>query len=131
MERVNMQNCGDGIRRADNGSWGKGPVVKTVGGTINLKAGETGTMFSNLGLGAALTFVLPPAKPGMWFTFLRSGNGTVAVKTLAGVTLGAALAGKQMEAVTAGDFAALTVVAVSTTAWLVVGQSGTWAVNNT
>ena len=56
-ERVLMMDCGDAIRRADDGSWGKGLVAKTA--NFAIKIAQTGTVYSNLGAIAPVVFTLP------------------------------------------------------------------------
>lgn len=64
IENVHMMNCGDGRRRAHNGSFGAGgasPYVKTADYTIvqNKAGGDAGKVFSNRGASGAVNFTLP------------------------------------------------------------------------
>ena len=84
-ERVMMQDCGDGIRRADTGSMGKGPVAKTANYTV--KAADAGTIFSNKGAGATVTLTLPAPKPGLVFTFIVVAAQTLTVQASGGAKI--------------------------------------------
>jgi hypothetical protein len=128
-ERVLMMDCGDGIRRADRGSAGKGPVAKTTAYTV--KAAETGTMFTNLGAIASVTFTLPVPKPGMWFTFVKATAAqSIVLQMPAGVVINGGTVGKAYQNVTAEN-GVCTIVGASPTLYAVMSEKGTWANNNT
>jgi len=63
IENTLMMNCGDGLRRANNGSFGVGGTVyvKTADYTIvqNKGGGDAGKVFSNRGASGAVNFTLP------------------------------------------------------------------------
>lgn len=84
-ERVMMMDCGDGIRRADNGSFGKGPVAKTANYT--LKPGESGTIFTNKGAGATVTLTLPAPRAGLWYVFAVSAAQTFTIQASGGAKI--------------------------------------------
>ena len=130
MERVNMMDCGDGIRRADNGSHGKGPVAKTANYTIG--AGQTGTMFSNKGATASVTLTLPTAKAGMRFTFIKVAAQDLLIKAAGGAKIAGSVANKVYKNITGGDAGTANLSIFSDgTDWYVSGSVGTWAVDNT
>src|SRR5262245_39272018 len=129
MERVLMMDCGDSIRRADNGSHGKGPIAKTASYTI--KAVQAGTIFTNSGATGAVTFTLPTAKAGMRFTFIKVAAQNLLVKAAAGNKIAGSAAGKVYQNVTAGDAGTGTLTIFSDGIdWYVLGSVGTWAINN-
>lgn len=69
MERVLMMDCGDSIRRADNGCFGKYVAPKTA--SFSVVAADAGKIFSNSGAAAAIVATLPAAKHGLRFMFIR------------------------------------------------------------
>jgi hypothetical protein len=130
MERVLMMDCGDSIRRAENGSHGKGPIAKTA--SYAIKATQTGTIFTNSGATGAVTFSLPTAKGGMRFTFIKVAAQNLLIKAAAGNKINGSTAGKVYQNVTGADAGTGTVTIFSDgTDWYVLGSVGTWAVNNT
>jgi hypothetical protein len=96
MQMIRTMDCGDGLKRADNGCVGRGPVAKTANYTI-LK-GDAGTIFTNSGAGGAVTFTLPAVTAGMKFNFI-----VVAAQTL---TVQAAGTAKINNSAAAGTYAA-------------------------
>ena len=124
-ERVLMQDCGDAIRRADNGCWGKGPVAKT--GNFTIKLAQSGTMYTNLGAIGAVVFTLPTPKPGVWFTFVKAVPAqAVTLRAPTGITIGAGAAGAAYTNVTS-EMGGVTVIGISKTGYAVMAQYGTWA----
>lgn len=129
MERVFMMDSGDGLRRADNGCLGKGPTAKTADYTI--KNTDTGTIFTNAGAGGAVTFTLPAAKKGMWFLFLKAAAQNLLLQAPSGSKVGGSNAGKVYKNVTGGDAGSGSCrIVCDGTDWYVIGQTGTWAVDN-
>jgi hypothetical protein len=123
-ERVNMMNCGDAIRRADNGCFAKGPIAKTAAYTI--PANTSGVMYTNLGAIASVTFTLPIPKPGVWLTFIKAVPGqNIVLRSPPTVTVGANAAGASYQNVTA-EMGVVTLVGISKTGYAVASQNGTW-----
>jgi len=123
-ERVLMMDCGDAIRRADDGSWGKGLVAKTA--NFAIKIAQTGTVYSNLGAIAPVVFTLPVPRPGIWFTFFKAAPAqTVTLRAPAGITIGAGSAGAAYTNSTS-EMGGVTVIGISRTGYAVVAQYGTW-----
>lgn len=123
-ERVMMQDCGDGIRRADCGSFGKGPVAKTANYTA--KNAESGTIFTNKGAGATVIITLPAApKPGVYFTFAVVAAQTLTVQASGGLKINNSAANGTFSA--AGTQAGIGNCRVWSdgTAWFVTA-GGTW-----
>ena len=116
--------CGDGIVRADASAEFPFPVVAKAA-TYTVKVGEAGKCFSNTGASGAITFNLPAPKPGLKFTFIRTAAQNVVVDPPANVTLGAGAVGVALTGST--QSAILQVVGISTTAYAILTQSGTWA----
>ncbi len=85
MERVMMMDCGDAMRRADNGSYGKYVAAKAA--DFTLKAINTGGVFSNRGAAGAIIATLPTAKHGLWFTFVKPTAQTFTVTAAAGAKI--------------------------------------------
>lgn len=130
MQRIPTMDAlaGDPATVAAVPQWGKTAVPKTADYTI-LPA-DTGTVFTNLGAGAKVTFTLPTPKGGEWFTFAKGvPTQILSIKAPAGVTVGGSEAAKVFENTTT-ESATCTVVALSATVYEVVGYRGTWAVNN-
>ena len=128
-QQVYLMSCGDGITRADNGCFRKGPVVKTAAYTV--RPLDTGTMFSNKGATASVTFTLPAAKAGMVFTFLKVAAQDILLKATGGAKIANGTANKVYKNVTAGD--ALTghvTIFADEANWWVLGSAGTWAADN-
>jgi hypothetical protein len=129
MERVMMMDGGDGIRRADNGAWGKAPTAKTANYTV--KAADTGTVFSNKAAAGSVTFTLPAPVPGLWLTFLKSAAQNILLQATGGAAVGGSAANKVYKNVTNGDAGAGSVTLVcGGTNWHVIGSFGTWVVDN-
>jgi hypothetical protein len=129
-QQVYLMGCGDGITRADNGCFGKGPFAKTAAYTV--KPLDTGSMFSNKGATASVTITLPAAKAGMWFTFLKVAAQDLLIKASGGAKIAGSTANKVYKNVTAGDAGTATLTIVSDgTDWYVRGLVGTWAIDNT
>lgn len=134
MERVLMMDCGDGYRRADNGSLGP-EVAKAASYTIG--ATETGTTFSNRGATGSITFTLPTAKVGMIFRFIKAAAQSIVIAAAAADKINGGTAGKKYQNVTAGDngLGTCTLCAVRDSAtvisWYVLGEKGTWSNDNT
>jgi hypothetical protein len=82
MEHVYMMDCGDAVRRADNGCFGKGPYAKTAAYTISQY--DAGKVFSNTGATGTVVFTLPAAKAGLWFAFLQQSGYDITVTAGAG-----------------------------------------------
>src|SRR6476660_9220175 len=82
MERTLMMDCGDGMRRADHGSYGQGPFAKTANYT--LKAQDTGKIFSNKAASGAVIFTLPTPKAGLWYVFVVIAAQQVTVQAAGG-----------------------------------------------
>lgn len=85
MRVIRVMDCGDGITRADSGSYGKGPVAKTANFTIDAKL--TGTIYSNRGAAGAVTFTLPAPKAGLWFAFAVAAAQTLTVQASGGALI--------------------------------------------
>ncbi len=97
-----------------------------------LTAADTGKVFSNLGASGAVTFVLPPATPGLEFYFavkvaqqLRvDPNGTQTIELPS--TAAQQAAGKYIVADAIAEF--LHIRCLVAGAWSVVSSGGTWTV---
>lgn len=102
-----------------------------VAGPTALVAGEVGTIHTNRGAGAAITFALPAAVVGMHYTFhvqaafeLRiDPNGTETIGLPSTGVQGAA--GKYLTADAVGEWVNL--VCLFAGLWTVQGWFGTWA----
>lgn len=79
-----MMDCGDGIRRANNGSVGV-VAAKTASYTININ--EAGKMFTNKGAGGAVTFTLPAPKEGAFFKFAVIAAQNIVVTATGGAKI--------------------------------------------
>lgn len=124
MERTLAMDCGDGVRRADNGCWGKGPFAKIADYTI--PASQTGTIFTNGQATGTVVFTLPPPKPGFWFSFIKtSGNQSLIVRAPAGVTINQGAPGGSYTNNTGGT-ATVTVLGMTTSDYAIVTQMGNW-----
>jgi hypothetical protein len=122
-------DCGDAIRRADCGCFGKGPVAKTAAYTI--RAMETGTIFTNKGATASVTFTLPAAKAGMHFTFLKVAAQDVLIKASGGAKIANGTANKIYKNVTSGDaLTAMLKIFSDGSDWWIAETVGTWAADN-
>ncbi len=128
METVLMMDSGDGYRRADNGSFGKGPTVKTADYTV--KAMETGTPFSNRGASGAVVFTLAAAAKGRWYAFLKATQQNLHIQATGGAKINGGTANKRYENVAAEAGGACTLFSDGTD-WFVAGEKGTWVNNNT
>ena len=118
-------DCGDGVRRADNGAWGKGPFAKRADYAI--KASETGTIFTNAGATGPVTFTLPPPKGNFWFSFVKpSGSQDLIIRTPSGVKINDGAAGGSYRSNAAGT-ATVTVLGMIATDYAIVTQMGTWS----
>lgn len=84
MERTLHADCGDGIRRADNGSYfvGTAAVAKTANATLS--ATDTGKAFTNTGAAGTVQITLPAPRPGLWFLFLVTAAQTFEILPAAG-----------------------------------------------
>lgn len=127
-ERVYMMDCGDGIRRADNGAMGKGVAVKTANYTI--KAGDAGLLFSNRGAAGAVTFTLPAPARNIWFGFLKATQQNLVVQATGGAKINGGTANKAYNNV-AAEVGGMTRLISDGTDWFVLGEKGTWVNNNT
>lgn len=84
MQRVPMVDCGDGVRRADNGMKFFGTSVNAKTANYTVKAVETGQAFSNKGATGTVQFTLPTPKAGLKFVFLVVAAQTFEVLPSAG-----------------------------------------------
>lgn len=126
MERVFMMDCGDAVRRADNGCFGKGPVVKTADYAITVH--QTGTIFSNSGADGAVVFSLPAPRKGLWFTFIKAAAQNLSIQATGGAKINGGVANKKYEN-TAAEAATCTLVSDGAD-WYVAAEKGTWANND-
>lgn len=81
-ERVFMMDCGDGLRRADNGCLGKNATAKTASWTLTKH--DTGRMFTNTGAAAGIVATLPTAVKNLWFLFAAPNTSYSLTVTAAG-----------------------------------------------
>lgn len=110
-----------------NGSAPRGVEAHTADDT--LKLGETGTIHTNEGAGAAITLSLPAATVGLHYDFVVKAaqelridpNGTETIALPTGVQQAA---GKYITADADGEF--IRIVCVKAGAWNVLGSVGTW-----
>lgn len=124
--QVGLMDCGDGYRRHDNGSVGKGPVVKTADYTVQPL--DTGTLFSNLGALGAVIFTLPTPKKGMWFGFAKETIGqNLVVKAPSGVKINGGTAAQVYKNTATTEYATLRLVAVGAADYFVEAEFGTWS----
>ena len=128
MRNIPVMDCGDGFTRANNGCFGKGPVIKTAAYTISVR--ETGTVFSNKGDGDALVLTLPAAEAGVWFTFFKHTQQNLSVQAAGGAKINNGTANKKYENVAAEAGGSCTLVSDGVD-WFVAGEKGTWVNNNT
>lgn len=125
MEVIRMKDCGDGIRRAEDGSWGQIPVAKTADYTLS--AIETGGVFTNSGAGGAVIFTLPTPSVGLVFTFIKATVAqNLVIKAPSGVTINNGTAA-QVYKNTTSEMGVCTLIGISTTQYAVLGEKGTWA----
>jgi len=96
---------------------------------------ESGTVFvlDHAAQAAEVEFQLPPAAPGLAYTFLDDdarANADLVVQAASGDSINGGTAGK--EYVCGGDAVkqSRAIVAIDDAAWLVVSESGTWANDN-
>jgi hypothetical protein len=124
--QLGLMDCGDGYRRADNGSFGKGPVAKTAAYTV--KALETGTIFTNAGATGSITFTLPTPAAGMRFTFVKADVAAhfIVLQAPSGVSIGGRTSGQVYKNVTTADFGVCTLLGISSTEYAIVSEKGTW-----
>jgi hypothetical protein len=100
-------------------------AAKTAGYTI--LADQRGAIFSNLGATGALTLTLPTAAKGLNFCFYTGAAQTLYIDP-AGTNQISHLTnagGDRISNATAGDSVCL--VGISTSAWIPLGEVGTWA----
>jgi hypothetical protein len=124
MERVNMMDCGDSIRRADHGCYGQGPFAKTA--NYNLKALDTGKIFSNSGATGGVVFNLPTPKKGLWYVFVVIAAQQITVTATGGAKINNSVANGTY--VAAGTQAGIGNVCVWSDGlnWFSAGAQGTW-----
>jgi hypothetical protein len=124
MERVNMMDCGDGIRRADHGCYGQGPVAKIA--NYQMMNGDTGKIFSNKGATGAVQFTLPKAKAGLWFVFVVVAAQSLTVKAQNSEKVnGSAANGTYAAALTQAGVGNVCIWSDGS-AWYSAGPQGTW-----
>lgn len=87
MQRIPLMDCGDGVRRADNGSYFNGPSAKAKTANYTIQANETGSAFTNTGASGEVDFTLPTAVAGLWFLFAVTANQVVKVVTSGGAKI--------------------------------------------
>lgn len=125
-----MMDCGDGIRRADNGSAG---IIAAKTAAYTVTPGDANKIFTNRGAAGSVTFTLPAPKAGMRFTFIKAvaGQNLVVTTDVAATKLhGAAGAtqGVTLTNSTATEFGSVTLWCDGI-AWYTVASLGTWAVS--
>lgn len=125
MKNIPVMDCGDGISRADDGCFGKGPVAKTANYAIS--QAETGTIFSNGGATGTVVFTLPAPKKGLWYHFEMPVAQILTIQASAGATINNSAANGTYSA--AGTQALFGNVRVwcNGVRWYVMGPVGTWA----
>ncbi len=72
MEQITMMDCGDAIRRPNNGCFGRFVVLAAA---ITLKATDVGKIYVTRGTSGDVNVTLPPARNGMWFGFVKAADG--------------------------------------------------------
>lgn len=78
MERVQMRDCPDGIRRAAIGNRYSGTGVNAKTAAYTIVAADRGKAFSNAGASGSVTFTIPDGLPlGWWADFFVSAAQTL------------------------------------------------------
>lgn len=102
---------------------------KTTG--YSVLSGDSGTFFDNSAASGSVSFTLPTASAGLWYTFYVDAVQTVTVTAGASTTirLGGTISASagNVTAGTAGT--SVTLIAISSTAWVAYDYTGTWTVN--
>jgi len=123
-----MMDCGDGFRRADNGSWGGQVAVKTADYTI--LENDPSRTFSNRGAAGAINITLPKPLDGRRFSFLKPTQQNIVITATNGAKINGGTANKKWSNV-AAEAGGMTTLIADGTDWFVVGSTGTWANDNT
>ena len=98
--------------------------------TYAVGTNQSNQVFTNEGAGDIVEFLLPPASPGLEYTFIRSDvngasiipDGTNTIRIGATVSDPTSL----LESAAVGD--AITLVAVSNTSWVATSNVGSWTI---
>lgn len=129
MQNVPLMAGGDGRYRADNSNLG---VIAAKTAAYTIKNDDSAQVFSNKGAGGAITFTLPSPKAGERVTVLKTAAQNIVLQAPAGAKVGGSAVGKKYQNITAGDAGSGSVSLLADgTDWYVIGQVGTWAVDNT
>lgn len=130
MQNPKMRNCGDGIMRADAGSYiqlndytGYTSTSKTA--SYTLSALETGMCFDNTGAAGSVTFTLPTPKGGEFFILCKEASQTIVASCPAGVTINGASTLTSPTGATGAGSAMIEIFAISPTKYRAWTQ-GTW-----
>jgi hypothetical protein len=96
---------------------------------VTVTAAMSGTVFSNKGATGAVTFNLPTAAAGLYYTFVKFAAQDILIQAAAGDCIHSGTAAKIYQNVT-GEIANCTIHAIDATDWEVIAEKGTWANNN-
>lgn len=106
-------------------------TFETESGTRTIYATESGTVFV-MGNGAQtnpVTFALPAAYPGLWFTFIDmdpDAAGDLIIQAATGDTVGGSVASGTLTSSGDAIGETVTIVAVDESDWVVISSIGTW-----
>lgn len=97
---------------------------------VTVNASDSGTVYTNEGAGAEITFNLPAAAPGLVYTFIVQDTDGLKVVAGGGDTIrldgSPSAAAGNAESLTVGSV--LRLVAINATEWIAVSIVGTWSV---
>lgn len=116
MERVLMQDCGDGYRRADFGSLAKGGQVYDKTAAYTLTAADTGKTFGNRGASGSITFTLPAPTAGLVFFFVQSATQNIVITATGGAKINNGSANGSLTVATSAP--GLVMLAADGTGWV-------------
>jgi hypothetical protein len=123
-ERVQLMSCADGISRADMGAFGGMVTHKTE--DFAVPRSSSGTVYTNRGATATVTFGLPAPMKNCWFTFLRAAAPALVVQATGGAGICGVTDG-MIACDDPGDAGSAGVVIVSDGVdWFIIGHQGTW-----
>ena len=100
------------------------PVVNVATGThVVQPLSDSGTVFSNKDCSGSATIHLPPAAPGLSFSFIRASPFALLLQAATGDAIRGSAAGRTLTL--ASDDASVVLLALSAGAWEIVSERGT------
>jgi len=108
-------------------------TITSTTSTVTVTAANTGMAYATADVSAVVTYNLPTAAAGLWYTFVDldpTETFDLQIQAASGDTINGGTAAKIYECTGDAVKQSCTLLALDATQWIVVNEVGTWANNN-